>query len=71
MQHVVWSVYRTGKFVHYVSVTINGHQHGVNLQFGNQPNWDGSDIDVSVQLDGDFQQSPYSVWIDRMNLTAW
>ena len=69
-QHIVWQVYRTGVAVHYVSVTINGHTHGVNVQLGRQPFWTGADIDVSVQLDGDFNQDPYNVWIDSMKLSA-
>jgi hypothetical protein len=69
--HVVWAVIRTGNFVHYVSVEIDGVSHGVNLQLGNQPNWTGADIDVSVQLDGDSNQDPYDVWIDEMKLTAF
>lgn len=70
-QHVVWTVYRTGNRVHYTSVTINGRQFTLNLEFGRQPTWDGADIDVSVQLDGDYNQDPYSVWVDSMKLTAW
>jgi hypothetical protein len=68
--HVVWQVYRAGNDVHYNSVTVNGQKHRVNIQLGRQPFWNGSDIDVSVQLDGDFQQDPYNVWVDKVNLSA-
>jgi hypothetical protein len=68
--HVLWQVSRTGNDVHYTSVTINGKKHKVNIQLGRQPFWNGSDIDVTVQLDGDFQQDSYSVWVDKVNLSA-
>jgi hypothetical protein len=54
-----------------VSVSINGSKKPVNLQLGRQPYWTGSDIDVAVQLDGNFQQDPYSIWVDNVSLTAW
>jgi hypothetical protein len=70
-QHITWQVRRTGVYVQYVSVTVNGKQHPVNIQLGRQPFWNGADIDVSVQLDGDYGQDPYSVWIDGTSLKAW
>jgi Bacterial Ig domain len=69
--HVQWEVYRTGPYVHYTSVTINGVKHPVGIELGRQPYWTGSDIDVAVQLDGDSQQDPYSIWVDKVSLTAW
>jgi predicted porin len=69
--HIIWAVIRTGNLVHYVSVEIDGVSHSVNLQLGEQPHWTGADIDVSVQLDGDYNQDPYDLWIDEMKLTAF
>lgn len=68
--HIIWKVYRTGNAVHYTSVTINGTYHSVGVQLGNQPYWTGADIDVDVQLDGNANQDPYSVWVDEMKLSA-
>jgi hypothetical protein len=28
-------------------------------------------ISVALQMDGDFQQSPYKVWLDKVSLTTW
>ena len=69
--HIVWSVYRRGRTVIYRSVTVNGVQHGLGMQLNNQQNWTGADIDVTLQMDGDQNQTPYYVWLDRVSLTAY
>jgi hypothetical protein len=69
--HIIWSVQRFGDTVRYLSVNVNGKNYPVNMQLARQPSWAGSDIDVAVQLDGDANQTPYTLWIDSVKLMAW
>jgi hypothetical protein len=69
--HFVWNFERSGQQVHYISVTINGTEHSVDMWLGVQQNFPSNTINVAVQLDGDFQQQPYEVFVDNMKLTYW
>jgi len=69
--HIVWSVQRVGDTVRYTSIAIDGVTNSINMQLPRQPSWVGSDIDIAVQLDGDSNQTPYNVWVDSVQLTAW
>ena len=56
--------------VHYVSMTMNGKKHALDWYYDSTATtWDG--IDVNLQLDGNFQQARYSVWVQNMTLTYW
>lgn len=68
--HLVWNFERVGQQVHYISVSINDQVFPLNLFFSNQPTWTMQDIDIAFQMDGDFRQDPYNIWLDNVSLTA-
>lgn len=69
--HLVWNVERVGNQVHYISLTVGDQVLNVDTYFPNQPNWTLEEIDVAFQMDGNFAQQPYNVWLDEVNLTAY
>jgi hypothetical protein len=69
--HLVWNVERVGSQVHYISLTVGDQTYNVDTYYSNQPNWTLEEIDVAFQMDGNFEQQPYNVWLDKVNLTAY
>jgi hypothetical protein len=68
--HLQWQFARVNGQVHYISVTVDGVTSPVNLSFNPQPNYPFQGFDVAFQMDGNYAQAPYSVWIDNWTLTA-
>ncbi len=69
--HLVWTFERVGNQVHYISVQLNGTTYPLDLYKSFQPGWVMEGIDVAFQMDGDFRQDPYNVWLDNVTLTAY
>lgn len=69
--HIVWKFERNGTQVHYISVSINDVEYPVDIWLSAQSNWSWEELNVAVQLDGNFQQQPYEAWIDNMKLVYW
>jgi hypothetical protein len=70
--HLIWQFERVGNQVHYISVTLDGKASKVDAYRNFQTGGGGNGaISVALQMDGDYQQSPYKVWLDKVNLTAW
>jgi len=55
----------------YQSITLNGVTSTLNWYFaaGSSPGWNG--ITVNYQMDGNYAQQPYTVWLDRLNFSYW
>lgn len=53
----------------YVSITLNGTTYTLNKTYApySTPGWHG--VVVNFQLDGNYKQAPYSVYVDKLNLT--
>ncbi len=68
--HLVWSFERVGSQVHYVSLAVNGQTYNLDIYRANEPFWPMEDIDVAFQMDGNYAQQPYTVWLDQVTLTA-
>lgn len=53
----------------YQSITFNGVTHTLNWTYApfSAPGWWG--ITVNYQMDGDYAQTPYTVYVDQMNFT--
>jgi hypothetical protein len=68
--HLVWDVERVGDQVHYISLTVGDQTYNVDTYYPNQPDWTLEEIDVAFQMDGNFEQAPYNVWLDQVMLTA-
>jgi hypothetical protein len=69
--HLVWNLERVGNQVHYVSLVVNNTTYNLDIYHSNQPLWQMQDIDVAFQMDGDYAQQPYTVWLDNVSLSAF
>lgn len=69
--HLVWTFERVGQQVHYISLAIDDQVYPLDLYYSNAPNWTMESIDVAFQMDGDYRQDPYNIWIDKVSFTAW
>jgi hypothetical protein len=49
---------------------VNGTTFNIDKFFQPQPNWSLEDINVAFQMDGNFKQQPYTVWLDNVTLVA-
>jgi hypothetical protein len=54
----------------FVSVSMNGNLQYVNRTYAAE-NVDSSEMNPAIQLDGDENQDPIDIWVDRMTLTSW
>jgi hypothetical protein len=69
--HVTLSSHRNSNgSMTFVSVTVNGHTYYFNRTFWPQ-NSNARELNVAFQMDGNSSQTNYSVWLDRVTLTAW
>lgn len=69
--HIVWQYYRTSSNeMYYQSVTVDGVKKSVNRSY--KPNsTTARELNVAIQLDGDKTMTDYSIWVDKLTLTAW
>jgi len=68
--HLVIQVKRTSaNKLTYQSITLNGVTHTLNWTYDHYsaPGWYG--ITVNYQMDGDHKQTPYTVYVDKLNFT--
>ena len=69
--HITWQFQRTAAGqAEFVSVTLDGVKHAVNMSFWPKPN-SGTELNVAFQMDGNFAQTNYSTWVDNLTLTYW
>ncbi|HTS06316.1 MAG TPA: hypothetical protein VMP68_12100 [Candidatus Eisenbacteria bacterium] len=68
--HLVWQLERIGNRVHYISVNVADHTYPVDVYYDAQPKWDQEEIDIAFQMDGNYKQEPFNVWLDKVNLLA-
>jgi hypothetical protein len=69
--HLTWQGDRVNGQVHFISVTLDGNVSTVDKYYNPQPNYAGSDVNVAFQMDGDYRQDPYDVWLDNVTLSYW
>jgi hypothetical protein len=69
--HLTWEFERNsaGQAV-FKAVTLNGTRSDVNMTMAHKSDTQ-SGIDVSVQLDANRTATPYSVWLDKVDLIYW
>ena len=68
--HLVLQFQRVGNQTKFVSVSLNGHTSYINRTF-NTFGVHASELNAAVQIDGDYNQQNYSMWVDKMTVTAW
>ncbi len=69
--HLVWTLERVGNQVHYISVNVANQNYNVDTYYTAQPNWYQEEIDIAFQMDGNYEQQPYDVWLDEVTLSAY
>ncbi|MBV8207973.1 MAG: hypothetical protein JO041_14390 [Acidobacteria bacterium] len=69
--HLVWNFERVNGQTHYISVSVNGTTSTVDKYFQPQTGWPTEDINVAFQMDGNYRQQPYNVWLDQVTLVAY
>lgn len=68
--HLTWEFQRSGAQATFVALTLDGAKHYVNMSFDQIPSG-VHEINAAFQMDGDFAQHPYSVWLDNVTLAYW
>jgi len=69
--HLIWTLERVGNQVHYISLSVADQLYPVDVYYTAQPNWYQEEIDVAFQMDGNYEQEPYDVWLDEVKLLAY
>ena len=69
--HLVLEVERTSdNKLLYKTITLNGNTQTLNLYNNSTPNsWHG--VTVNFQIDGNYKQQQYSVYLDKFNFTYY
>lgn len=69
--HLVWEFERnsSGQVV-FSAVTLNGNRSAVNVTMPHTADSQHG-VDVAFQLDANQTATPFSVWLDKVNLTYW
>ena len=69
--HLVWEFERQpGGDVMFTAVTMDGVRQMVNMSMPHTPD-PHSSVAIAYQSDSNFKGMPYSVWLDKVNLTFW
>ena len=68
--HVTLEFQRTNGMAKFISVTFNGVKHYINRSYYPKSG-SGSQISVAVQLDGNYLQTDFSLYVDKLALTYW
>ena len=69
--HLTWTVERVNGQAHYISVELDGTVTPVDKYYNPQPHYQGAGVNIAFQMDGDYRQDPYSVWLDNVSLSWW
>ncbi len=69
--HLVWTLERVGNQIHYISLAVGDQTYNVDTYYTAQPKWYADEIDVAFQMDGNWEQEPYNVWLDQVTLNAY
>lgn len=70
--HLVIEVQRTwDNQLMFQSITLNGVTSTLNRYYapGSAPGWYG--VTINYQMDGNYAQQPYTVWLDKLNFSYW
>jgi hypothetical protein len=68
--HLVWTLERVGNQVHYITLSLDGTDYPIDTYYPAETNWYQEGIDIAFQMDGNYEQQPYDVWLDEVTLEA-
>ena len=57
--------------VDYISLSVAGQNYTIDTHYTAEPKWYAEEIDSAFQIDGNYKQQPYSVWLDEVTLHAY
>jgi len=69
--HLIWTLERVGNEVHYITLTVDDQTYTIDTYYTAQSNWFADEIDIAFQMDGNYAQQPYNVWLDQVTLNAY
>jgi hypothetical protein len=69
--HLVWTLERVGDQVHYMTLQVDDQTYNIDTYYTAQSKWFADEIDVAFQMDGNYAQQPYNVWLDHVTLNAF
>jgi hypothetical protein len=69
--HLIWEFERdsSGNVI-FIAVTLNGNRAVVNMSMPHSSD-SSTGLDVAFQPDANITATPYSVWLDKINVTFW
>jgi mRNA-degrading endonuclease toxin of MazEF toxin-antitoxin module len=68
--HLVWEFKREGDYTKFISVTLDGKKSYINRSYLSRPSG-AYELNVAYQMDGNYNQTDYSTWLDKVKLTYW
>jgi len=68
--HITWEFARSGGQAVFVAVTVDGQKSYLNWSFWPMGEG-GSELNLAFQMDGNYRQTDYSVWLDKVSLNVW
>lgn len=69
--HLVWTLERVGNQVHYITLQVGDSTYTIDRYYTAESKWYADEIDVAFQMDGNWEQEPYNVWLDNITLSAY
>ena len=67
--HLTLEFQRASGKAKFISVTLNGVKHYINRSY--YPKAGGYQTSVAFQMDGNYKQTNFSVWLDKVSLRYW
>jgi Bacterial Ig domain len=68
--HLTWEFERVGNQTRFIAVTLNGYRQTINRYYYAKSS-SVHEINVAFQMDGNVDQTDYSVWLDKVHLFYW
>jgi hypothetical protein len=69
--HLIWEFQRNDDgSMTFVALTLNGNRKALNVTTW-PTSQGGSELNVAFQMDGNYQEANYSVWLDKVQLSVW
>lgn len=69
--HLTWEFERIGNQTRFLAVTLNGYRQTVDKYFYARDVGTARELNVAFQMDGNYEQADYSVWLDQVHLYYW
>lgn len=69
--HLILEFYRsTDNRTHFIAVTLDGAKHYISKSYATRST-SASSLSTAFQMDGNYLETDYSTWLDKIKLTYW